>query len=446
MIDISPEVVTLLMFGLMLGVVILGCHLAWALAGIALFVGLLAWGPDVFGVFYGRVFGLITTFPLVAVPTFIFMGMMVERTGIAERLFEALYLWMGGMRGGLAVATIVVSAIMATTVGVVAASVVTVGIIALPSMVRRGYDKALATGSICAGGTLGILIPPSVMLIFYGPAASLSVGKLFMAAFFPGFLLAGLYVAYITVFAFLNPAKAPSMPVEERRVPASKKFKTLATSLLPPMVLLLGVLGSIFLGIVSPSEAGGLGALISIIMALAYRSLSLKKLMESLLQTFRIMGMAFAIAASANIFTGVFMALGCGAVVQDFALAAPFGKWGAFVILQLIVFLLGFILDWLGILLVMVPIMTPIVAAVGFDPIWFAMMVCLNLQTSFMTPPLAYSIYFIKGICKPEWKIEITDIMRGVWPFIAMVLVAIGLCIVFPQIILWLPNQMIKPW
>jgi len=444
LVELSPEIITILMFGGLLVGVLLGYPLAIVIGGVGLFAGVVFLGPVVFKMFPLRIIGLMSSYILLAVPLFIFMGTMMEISGTAERLFGALYLWLGGLRGGLAIATVLMGTILAACVGIIAASTIMMGLIALPSMIQRGYNREVASGSVCAGGTLGILIPPSVMLVFYGPMSSLSVGKLMMGAFVPGLLLSILYISYIGIRCLIRPEDGPPMPPEERAVPLIKKIGILLSGLVPPVVIILAVLGSIFFGIAAPTEAAALGALASVILALAYRRLTLETLTRSMLQTLRITCMAFLIVWGATMFTGTFLRLGGGEVVTNLVLAMPGGRWGAFGVIMFIIFILGMFIDWMGILFVMVPIVTPIGDVLGFDPIWFALMVCVNLQMSFMTPPFAYAIFFLKGISKPEWGVTTGHIIRGVFPFVALIIIGIVLCAVFPQIILWLPGIMIK--
>jgi len=440
----SPEIIAILMFGGLLVGVLLGYPLAIVIGGIGMFAGVVFLGPMVFKMFPLRIIGLMSDYILLAVPLFIFMGTMMEISGTAERLFGALYLWLGGLRGGLAIATVLMGTILAACVGIIAASTIMMGLIALPSMLQRKYKKDLACGSVCAGGTLGILIPPSVMLVFYGPMSSLSVGKLMMGAFVPGLLLSTLYISYIVVRCLIRPEDGPPMPPEERAVPLLKKMGILLGGLVPPVFIVLAVLGSIFFGVAAPTEAAALGALAATILALAYRRLNWQTLTRSMLQTLRITCMAFLICWGATMFTGTFLRVGGGEVVTNLVLAMPGGKWGAFGVIMFIIFILGMFIDWMGILFVMVPIVTPIGDVLGFDPIWFALMVCVNLQMSFMTPPFAYAIFFLKGITKPEWEVTTGHIIRGVLPFVALIIVGLVLCAVFPQIILWLPGVMIK--
>lgn len=444
MIDLSPEWITIIMFAGALVGILLGYPLAIVLAGIGAIVGVLVEGSHVFDMFRLRMHGIMSNYIFLAVPLFIFMGNMVERTGCAERMFNALHLWLGRLRGGLAIVTIIIGTILAACVGVIAASVVMLGLIAIPSMLKRGYSKSLTCGVVCAGGSLGILIPPSILLVIYGPTASLSVGKLFMAAFLPGFLLSGLYVAYIALRCAINPELAPPLPAEERAVPLRKKLTLLLSSLLPPMFLILAVLGSIFFGIAAPTEAAALGALASVFLALAFRSLDFRVLREITYTTMRVTCMVAIIAFGATMFTGVFLDLGCGEVLTNLITSVPFGRWGSFTVIMVIVFILGMFIDWIGIIFILVPLVTPMAELLGFHPIWFAMMFILNLQFSFITPPFSYALFYLKGIAKDEWEISINDIISGILPYLVLIAIGLGLCIIFPQIILWLPAAMVR--
>jgi tripartite ATP-independent transporter DctM subunit len=445
MIDISQETIALIMLGGVLAGVLTGYPLAPVIAGIALIVGYLTWGgPQVTDLFYSRMWGLIRSYVILAAPLFIFMGIMLERSGIAERLYDALYLWLGGFRGGLAVTTVLIGTILAACVGIIGASVTMLGLIAMPAMVRRGYDKSLAAGSVCAGGTLGILIPPSIMLVLYGPMAEISVGKLFMAAFIPGLVLSGLYCTYIVLFCLFKPHKAPPVPIEERSVSFLRKTYLLFTSMVPPVILVLAVLGSIFFGIAPPTEAAAVGAFAAMLLALAYRRLTFRALKETAFQTLRVTSKVIFVAVCAFMFVGVFLGLGGGNVVEEIVLSAPGGKWGAFALIMFIVFILGMFIDWLGIIFIMIPIITPIGPVLGFDTLWLAMMICVNLQMSFLTPPFAYAIFFLRAAAPPELGVTTADIIRGVIPYVFLIMIGLGLCIAFPQLILWLPAQMIR--
>ncbi|HEY82670.1 MAG TPA: TRAP transporter large permease subunit [Dehalococcoidia bacterium] len=444
MIELSPEIITVLMLGGLLIGVLTGFPVAFVIGAVALPFGFLIWGDTVAQLLYGRIFMIVKNYILLAVPLFVFMGLMLERSGITEKLYDALYLWLGGFRGGLAITTVLIGTILAACVGIIAASVTMLSIIAVPHMVKRGYSKSLASGATCAGGTLGILIPPSVMLVFYGPMAEISVGKLFFAAFPAGLLLSTLYCGYIALHSLIQPEVAPAVPIEERAVPFLKKTVMLLTSLVPPVILILAVLGTIFFGIAAPTEAAGVGAFVATLLALAYRKLNWRVLKEVGRDTVRTCGMIFLFVVMSVAFVGVFIGGGGGKVVSAFILASPFGKWGAFAVIMFITFILGMFIDWMGIVLIMVPIITPIAEALGFHELWFAMMICVNLQMSFMTPPYAPAIFIARGAIPPDLGVTTADIIRGITPFVLLVVVALGLFVIFPEILLWLPAQMIK--
>jgi tripartite ATP-independent transporter DctM subunit len=444
LIDLSPEAITAIMIaGIFIGV-LTGFPLAFVVGSVGLIVGYLLLGPQAFEIIYSRLYSLSLNYPLLAVPLFTFMGVILQRSGIADGLFDALYLWLGGFRGGLAVATIIFGTVLAACLGVITAAVTMLTLIALTPMVTRGYDKSLACGAVCAGGTLGILIPPSVMLVIYGPMAQLSVGKLFMAAMFPGLLLSVLYCTYVAVRCLLQPDAGPSIPMADRQVPFLVKTKKLAYSLFPPAILILSVLGAIFFGIAPPTEAASVGAFTATLLTVAYRKFSFDMLKHTALETLRVSSFVLLIGCLSFAFVGVFISLGGADVVSNVILAAPGGRWGAFIMVMFVVFMLGMFIDWIGIVFIMVPILAPIGPALGFDALWFGMMICVNLQMSFMTPPFAVSIFVCRGTAAPELGVSITDIIRGVIPFVILIIVALVMCTIWPQIILWLPGKMIS--
>jgi len=443
MIELDPVATTIIMMVAFIGGVLTGYPLAVVTGGIGVIAGFLLFGTPVFNIMYMQMFGILANYVLLALPLFVFMGIMLGQSGIADRMYGAMYQWFGGFRGGLAITTILLGTILAATVGVVAAAVTMLTLVALPPMIKRGYSKAMASGACCAGGSLGILIPPSTLLIVYGPMARISVGKLFFGAFGPGLLLSLLYCAYIAIVSFVKPEMAPAAPIEERNVPFLKKTTMLLTSMAPTVLLIMGVLGTIFFGIAAPTEAAAVGALVATILAIAYRKLNWPILKEAGLQTVKNSGMIFLIAASSVAFTAVFLRSGGGQVVQDFILNFPFGRWGAFALIMFICFLLGYIIIDLGIIFIMVPIITPIFKALGFDPIWAAIMVNINLQMSYMTPPMAIAIFFVRGTASPELGLTMGDIVRGVVPFVFIIMFGLALCTIFPQVITWLPGMMI---
>ncbi|MFC2017521.1 TRAP transporter large permease subunit [Chloroflexota bacterium] len=444
-----PEyVIPVLMFVLLFIGVLSGFPLGFALGGIGLIVGLVIWGEGSFGLHVIRLWMLVgsgeTPYVMSAGALFLIMGLFLERTGVTDTLYAAMHLWMGPFRGGLAIGTVIIATMLAACTGIIGASVVMMGLIGIPAMLKHGYDKELATGCVSAGGTLGILIPPSLMLVFYGPMAQLSVGKLFMAAFMPGFLLSALYITYIAVRCFFQPHLAPALPAEERRVPLTYKLRIGITAILPPVFLILAVLGSIFAGICPPTEAAAVGALGAMLLSIAYRKLTWQALYSAIKELMAIGGTFCIVFAGASMFTGVFIGIGGGRMVGDLLLGmeATVGRWGILVIMMFVVFLLGYVLDWIGIILIIVPVFTPVAIGLGFDPLWFALLVCINLQMCFLTPPMAPALFYLKAIV-PE-GVTMGHLMRGVIPFVVLQLVGLGLCMAFPQIVLWLPSQMIK--
>jgi len=438
----SPEFLSLIMF---IGVIVLvfaGVPLYLALGGLGLYFGILGgWSPQVYDQFINRIFGLMSSEVLPAVPLFVFMGAILDKSGAADRLFGAFYLAMGGLRGGLAVTTILICTIFAACTGVVGASVTTMGMLALPAMLKRNYNIPLATGCICAGGTLGILIPPSVMMLLYGPMVGLSVAKMFMGAFIPGFILSGLFILYILIICYIKPEYGPPMPKEERaKIPMFRVVGEICLYMLPPMFLILAVLGSIFFGIASPTEAAAVGGFGAILVAAMYRRFNLTVLAQGVMNTLRITTMVMFVAVGAFMFSGVFMALGGHKLIGNFIVSMPLGKWGILTLMMIIIFVLGMLIDWIGILFIVIPIFTPVITSLGFDPLWFALVVCVNLQMSFISPPFAYSIFYLKGVAPPE--VQMIDIIKGVIPFMVLQAIGLFLVIIYPPFILWLPSKM----
>ena len=437
----SPEHIALVMFVGVLIMVIAGFPLYLALGGLGLVFGILGgWAPMVFNQFISRIYGLMASEVLPAVPLFVFMGSLLTKSGAAERLYDALYRAMGGLRGGLALVTIVLSTIFAATAGVIGATETAVGLMALPAMLKRNYNVPLACGSICAGGTLGILIPPSVMLLLYGPTAGLSVAKLFIGAIGPGLLLSGLYLLYTFVLCAVKPEYGPSIPKEERNVPVVKIVYELGVYMIPPLFLIFAVLGTILVGIASPTEAASVGAFGAVLVAIAYRNFNLRVLYDAAMQTLKITTMVMFVAAGAMMFSGVFMALGGAKYIGNVIVALPLGKWGILFTMLAVVVVLGMFIDWIGILFIVIPIFTPIALNLGFNPLWFALVICTNLQMSFLTPPFAYSMFYLKGIAPDE--VTMGHIYKGVFPFIGLQIIALALTIAFKPLTLWLPSLM----
>jgi len=437
--SLGPELILAVLFGTLLAGLALGFPVPFVMLGSSMLAGLLAVGPVFFHMMVLRVFEAMSSYTLIAIVLFVFMGLMLEKSGAAERLFTALHILLGRLRGGLALSVIAVCTVMAAATGIMGASVIIMGLVALPRMLERGYDPALSSGTICAGGTLGILIPPSIMLIVYAPMAGISVGKLFLAAVGPGLLLTLLYALYILFLSRLRPEQSPVASPKERTLSLPQKLWLMVSSLLPALLLILAVLGSIFFGVASPTEAAAVGAFFSVLLTWAYGNLSLGVLRETFYQTTRISGMILLIVAAAFVFTGAFMMAGGGTLVKETLLALPMGTSGILLVMTLAFFLFGLFMEWVGIVPVLVPIFTPVIDQIGVDPLWAAMLFCLAMQTSFLTPPMAPALFYLKGVAPPGIRFG-EHIAKGVVPFIAIQLLAVALIALFPDLVLWLPG------
>jgi len=369
------------------------------------------------------------------------MGTVLERSGIAGKLFDAISLWTGRLKGGLAIATVLMCTIIAACTGIIGASEVMVGVMAIPVMLKRNYQHSLICGTICAGGSLGTLIPPSVVTVVYGPAAGLSVGRLLIASIFPGLLLSSLYIIYIVTRSYLNPSLAPPISYDEIKIPLKEKLLITATALVPPVLLILAVMGSIILGLAAPTEAAALGALGAMILTAAYGQLTMKALKETILQTLKISSMMMMILAGGYMFSGVFLGMGGGEITEKILMGLPFGKIGILILFLLIAFVSGFVLDWASILLIFIPIFSPIINKLGFDPIWFGILFIMMIQTSYLSPPMAPAIFYLKSIVPPE--VTMQEMFRGIIPYLFLQLTGILLVAFFPQIALWLPSKLI---
>lgn len=441
-IEISPALITILMLGTLALGIFSGFPLGFILAGVGFIFGILFMGDRIYGIAIASTYKTMTNYIILAAPLFVFMGTMLGQSGVTEKLFGTMHLIMGGLRGGLALATIFVATIFAACTGIIGASVVTMGIIALPPMLKRGYSKSIACGSVCAGGTLGILIPPSIMMVIYGPMAAISVGQLFAGAFVPGLILSALYMSYIAIRCGLKPELGPPLPVEERRVVSTrKKITAMFAQMVPPILLVLGVLGSIFAGIATPTEAAGAGAFIATMLAIVYRRFNWQVLKNTTYDTMKVTGFIFLLVIGAGIFCSVFTYLGGGKFATQVLASVPGGKWGSFAVMMFMIFILGMLIEWIGSIFIVVPLFTPVAAALGFDALWFAVCVCVMYQTGFLSPPNAHAIFYLKGVAPPE--VEVRDIIRGVWPFICLILVGLFLVVIFPELALWLPGLII---
>ncbi len=432
------QLAAVIMMGLLLVMVICGVHLSFALLFLSIVFGLIFQGTLILDMSMLKCFGMMESEILIAVPLFVFMGTVLEKSGVAEGVYQSLYEVFGPIRGGLAFSTVATCTVFASCTGVIAATLTTMTLLAVPAMLKRKYDRGLATGVVCAGGSLGILIPPSVMLVMYGPMANLSVAQLFAAALFPGLLLAGLYLIYIGFISWIKPHYAPAISKEERPASSGAAWGRVAKHMLPSMFLIIAVLGSIIAGVASPTEASGVGAFAALIICAFYGRLNYPNIKEAAYTTLIVSAMVFFIIMAAGIFNSIFLFLGGGTLIKSMLMAMPYGKWFIMFVMMFILFILGFFISWQGLLYVVVPIFLPVAANLGFNPLWFGLLICLNLQMSFLTPPFAYAIFFVKGSSPPE--VKTMDIYRGVIPFVFLQAVAVFLCIVFPDIILWLPR------
>ncbi|MHA6296878.1 TRAP transporter large permease [Devosia sp. CAU 1758] len=452
------EILSAVMFFGVIGVLMLGFPVAFSLAGTALIFGLIGWwlgvyDPSNYGSLAGRYIGLMTNEVLVAVPLFIFMGVILERSGIAEQLLLTMGKLFGNLRGGLGLSVILVGALLAASTGVVGATVVTMGLISLPAMLRAGYDPKLATGVICASGTLGQIIPPSTVLIFMGDMLAginaqvqmekgnfapepVSVGALFAGAIIPGLLLVGLYAAFMVFKAITDPKSCPATPVPEAE--KAGLMREVFVALVPPLLLIVAVLGSILGGVATPTEAASVGSVGAILLAVLRRRINFSILRQAVVSTATITSMVFVILFGAAVFSIVFRMMGGDNLVHEFLSSMPGGAIGAMIIVMLIMFLLGFILDTFEIIFIVIPITAPVLLALDVDPIWLGVMVGVNLQTSFLTPPFGFALFYLRGVASNA--VTTGAIYRGAVPFVILQLIGIGLLFAFPQLITWLPD------
>jgi tripartite ATP-independent transporter DctM subunit len=436
-------ILALLMFVCLLIGLGLGHPLAFTLGGLAVIFGYFGWGPECFGMFIDRIYmSTMNSYILVAVPLFVLMANFLDRSGVMEGLFVSVRYLLGPVRGGIGMTVILVATIFAACTGIVGASVVTIALLATPPLLEYGYKKELIAGSICAGGTLGILIPPSIMLVLMGSYAGVPVGQLFMGALIPGALLSGLYIIYIAVVCFIKPEWGPALTTEERAGVSTKKvIIDCLKNLFPPALLIASVLGAIFAGVATPTEAAGMGAFVALLMMIAYGRFSFKIIKDSVIATSTVTSMVLFIVVGATCFTGVFIGLG-GDELVEVAILGVGSKWGSFALMMLIVLFLGMFIDWIGITMICLPLFVPIARDLGFNELWFVMMIAMNLQMSFLTPPLGYAFFYFKGAGGATSQIEMIEIYRGMIPFILIMLSALALCILFPQTVLYLPEMM----
>ena len=434
----SIELVTVVMFGGLIACLLLGIPLAWSLGGISVIVCFILWGPNGFMMIIYNTFGCMWSIVLVAIPLFMSMGILLERAGIAEALFETMHRWSGPLRGGIAMGVVVICVMFAAMTGVSAAATLTMGLIALPAMLRRGYDKNIALGSIAGPGTLGILIPPSIVSILLALVGNISVGKLFMAGIGPGVLLAGLFILYIGIRGWMNPKLMPRHP---EKFTMKEKIVSLKMVVLP-LLIILAVLGCIFFGIAPPTEAGSLGVVAVLLSVIIHRRLNWKLIKESTIETFRITGLTMWIFYGAMCFSAVYARAGGAVFMSDLILGLGMNRWMILATMMGISFLLGMFVDPFAIIFILAPICFPIVKDLGFDPVWFGVLFVINMQLGYVTPPFGYQLFYLKSVA-PE-GVTTADIYRSVFPFIGVLIFGMVLIMIFPQIALWLPELMMK--
>jgi len=423
-----------------------GFPVTFTLMGTALVFGLIGFGWGFFNLLPLRIWGVINNVTLLAVPLFVFMGVMLERSGLAEKLLDTMGILFGRLRGGLAVSVVIVGALLGASTGIVGATVVTMGLLAVPTMLRRGYQKELATGTVAASGTLGQIIPPSIVLVLIGDIVGVSIGDLFIGAILPGLLLVGLFILYILIMAIFRPETAPAIPKEELDAITAKQLAAMVgKALVPPLFLIVAVLGSIFAGIASPTEAAAVGAVGASFLTIINRKFSMSILREVMLTTVRLTCMVFIILCGAAAFGLVFRGLDGDTLVREFlgGIAHKYSHTAVLAIVMLLIFFIGFFLDFIEITFIHVPVLAPIMIDFGYDPIWFCVLLAVNLQTSFLTPPFGFSLFYLKAVTPPE--VTTGHIYRGIIPFVLFQMIGLAIVVLFPQLATWLPKLVFGP-
>ncbi len=432
----SIAAITALFFGSMFGCLVAGVPIAIALGGLSVVLVFFFWGPDALSMLVLKSFGSTSSFEFLSIPLFVFMANMMERSGIAEDLYDTMYRFIGTRRGGLAAGTVLICTIFAAMAGISGAATVSMGILALPAMLSRGYSKDIALGSVAAGGSLGILIPPSVTMIIYGLIASTSVGKLYAGGVLPGLLLAGLFVGYILLRSHFSPELAPAAPTEERFTWLDKLISL--KGLIFPVLLVICVMGSILSGFTSISEAAAVGAFGSIVATLFKRGLQWEIYREAADKTILVSCLIFWIIIGAGAFSTLYTAMGASSMIKGSVLGLDVNRYAVLAVMQVILILLGMVIDTVGIMMITVPVFVPIILALGFDPTWFGVLFIINMEIGFLTPPFGYNLFYLKGVAPPG--VTMWDIYRSIVPFVLLMIVGLAICIAVPDIILFLPN------
>ncbi|MGO1394321.1 MAG: TRAP transporter large permease [Halomonas sp.] len=441
--NLSPELLTLMMFGGLMVGLFMGHPLAFVLGGVAVIGAFLGPGERILGTLINNIFGnAMDNYVLVAIPLFILMARFLNDSGVTEKMFDAMRLLLANLRGGLALTVVIVSVLLAATTGIVGASIAVMGMIALVPMLKYGYNKELSAGVIMASGCLGILIPPSIMLILMASYSPVSVGALFAGALIPGLLLGVMYALYVLIICFIKPSYGPKVPAEERAEVSTKQLLImLAKYVVPPMSLILGVLGALFTGVATATEASAIGVFIAFILFMIFGDRKISTCFWTMIEAGKTTTMVMLVLVGATAFTGVFSRGGGMTVISDLVLAMPGGTVGALILMLFLVFILGMFLDWTGIVLLSFPIMLPIVETMGVDMLWFVVMVAVVLQTSFLTPPFGYALFYLKGVAPPG--VEIVHLYKAVVPFVALILLACLLMSFFPWLITGLPSMIL---
>lgn len=432
---------TILLFASLLLVLALGLPVAFCFGGIAIIFVLWQWGPKALYMLATTTFGEWTNYILIAIPLFILMAHFLERSGIADDLYEAMYRWLGPLHGGLAMGTVVICTIFAAMSGISGVATVTMGLIALPSMLKRRYDKSIAVGCISAGGTLGILIPPSVLMIVYAHLTGESVGALFMGGVFPGLIISALFIGYIGIKCALHPHLGPPVPKEERTFNMRQKLASLKAIVFPAFLIVL-VLGLIYAGVTTATEAAGVGAFGALVGVLIHRRFSLKMLNDSLMGTLRITCMVMWILIGAKAFTHVYTAIGAPEFVHGLVSGWQLNRWLILIAMQGVLFILGMFMDPAGIIMICTPVFVPVIKSLGFNPVWFGILFTINMEMGYITPPFGFNLFYMRSLVPKE--ITMMDVYKSIVPFVFLEMIGLALVMIFPQIALWLPSTMIK--
>ncbi|WP_321368881.1 TRAP transporter large permease subunit [uncultured Desulfuromusa sp.] len=438
-----PEYMSLVLFATVFALLLLGFPVAFTLGGVSLIFGYFTFGMSLFQLLPLRIWGTMTNYVLIAVPLFVYMGLMLEKSGLAEELLETMAMLFGKLRGGLAVSVIVVGAVLAASTGIVGATVVTMGLLSLPTMIKRGYSPELTTGTICAAGTLGQIIPPSIVLVLLGSVLNVSIGDMFIGAVVPGIILVSLYILWIIIVAFIRPEAAPAMPASELAdFRNSGMYKKIFRAFFLPFFLIVAVLGSIFAGIASPTEAAAVGAMGATFLTIWQKKLNMTTLREVMLGTTTLTSMVFILIVGASAFGLVFRGMGGDRYITNLILGAGMEPGHFLLIVMLVIFVAGFFIDFIEITFIIVPVVAPIFQQMGIDLLWIGILIAMNLQTSFLTPPFGFSLFYLKGVAPPE--ITTSQIYKGIIPFIVIQMICLLIVVIWPETVTWLPKYMAK--